>query len=324
MAEYLPLQRHRFIRTSDPDEAAQLLGSDFPVRALSKPADGRTWSFAFNSVLLGRTRLSAVASAEQEMGGGENTLLSVIFPSRGLLRQRSGARHEWQCSGRQAGGIAPQFERATRVTEGTRFSLVWAEQSEVARALHLLESNIGIEAAIQRLHSRPDVSGIQRLRMTVASIMGQIDSAPDQLLDAASYRAALDETLVLSLASFIIDADGGAPARVNPSKPVVRRCVDYIEANLTSPIYMEKLAKAAGASVRSVQVAFQADFGMTPTQYITRRRLEAARKHLILFPDDSIASAAFACGFGHLGEFAKAYAEHFGETPAQTRGSAPA
>ena len=58
---------------------------------------------------------------------------------------------------------------------------------------------------------------------------------------------------------------------------------------------------------------------MSPTAYVTLRRLEGARRSLEE-PDaeTSVTKVAVACGFFHLGRFAEAYRSRYGETPSRT------
>ena len=62
-----------------------------------------------------------------------------------------------------------------------------------------------------------------------------------------------------------------------------------------------------------------AAFGMTPWQYLTRVRLEAARRSLCVGQRDaSVTEIALDAGFSHLGEFAAQYRQRYGERPVDT------
>jgi transcriptional regulator GlxA family with amidase domain len=60
---------------------------------------------------------------------------------------------------------------------------------------------------------------------------------------------------------------------------------------------------------------------MSPMQYLRATRLEHARELLRRSqPERRIADVALDCGFTHLGRFAIAYREKFGESPSETVG----
>jgi AraC-like DNA-binding protein len=101
----------------------------------------------------------------------------------------------------------------------------------------------------------------------------------------------------------------------------VREARQFIDTNLTRPLTIAVIARAAGVSVRGLQQQFQADLGQTPTNYLRDRRLERARADLAdASPASGITVAEIASrwGFTHLGRFAIAYRVRFGESPSQT------
>jgi transcriptional regulator GlxA family with amidase domain len=65
---------------------------------------------------------------------------------------------------------------------------------------------------------------------------------------------------------------------------------------------------------------FQRELQMSPSQYILTRRLIAANKALKQSSSDNthVTQVAMEYGFNHLGRFAGAYSEHFGELPSKT------
>jgi AraC-like DNA-binding protein len=93
----------------------------------------------------------------------------------------------------------------------------------------------------------------------------------------------------------------------------------WIEANLGEHITLARLCAVAQASERSLQQAFQARRGMSPMRFVCERRLAAARRRIVAGgADDGITGIATSLGFTHLGRFAIAYREAFGEPPSRT------
>lgn len=107
---------------------------------------------------------------------------------------------------------------------------------------------------------------------------------------------------------------------VSPAVPWhVKRAIDYMHANLAQSITVALIAAETGTSVRALQGAFQRFKGTTPLGYLRTIRLEAARRALIGDGGSrSIADAARNAGFTHMGRFAAAYYQAFGETPSET------
>lgn len=107
----------------------------------------------------------------------------------------------------------------------------------------------------------------------------------------------------------------------SPAMPrQVKRAIDYMIANIASPIQVEDIAQASGVSIRSLQVGFQQFKGTTPLNYLRQLRLESVRRELIAGKHDriSISDVARNWGFTHMGRFSVLYREAFGEMPTET------
>lgn len=74
-----------------------------------------------------------------------------------------------------------------------------------------------------------------------------------------------------------------------------------------------------GQEFTGLPCAFLHRFGCTPMQWLRHQRLGLVRQHLLnANPQDNVSSLALQSGFVNLGQFAKAYAERFGERPSDT------
>lgn len=100
----------------------------------------------------------------------------------------------------------------------------------------------------------------------------------------------------------------------------VRRAEAFIHANAAEPLRLADIAEATDVPARTLLTAFQRFRDISPMQYLRDVRLDLARQRLRQ-PDSSnttVASVALDCGFLHLGRFAQAYREKFGESPSVT------
>ncbi|MFO1166634.1 MAG: AraC family transcriptional regulator [Rhodoblastus sp.] len=151
--------------------------------------------------------------------------------------------------------------------------------------------------------------------MDCAAGQGYPDFAPDTaaVVEDRLMRAFLESPLGWRLIS------ARRPRGAAAGRKAVARAIDFIEANHGQPLRLDEISATAGVSTRCLQIAFQRALGMTPWQYLTRVRLEAARRCLSVGRDDaSVTAIALNAGFSHLGEFARQYRQRYGERPSDT------
>ena len=99
----------------------------------------------------------------------------------------------------------------------------------------------------------------------------------------------------------------------------VKRARDYIHAHAHTPITLETLVQYAGCGYRTLQMAFNAAYGMSPMAYLRSVRLNKAYNDLLNEQDGaSVAEIAMKWGFAHAGRFARIYARQFGVLPSET------
>jgi AraC-like DNA-binding protein len=107
------------------------------------------------------------------------------------------------------------------------------------------------------------------------------------------------------------------------SRPVTGRRIadleDWIESHLDEPITLGRLCRVAGVGGRALAKIFESRRGMSPMRYVMERRLAAVHVRLLRSSGaDEVTEIATDLGFTHLGRFAIAYREAFGESPSQT------
>ncbi|WP_203708293.1 AraC family transcriptional regulator [Asanoa iriomotensis] len=110
-------------------------------------------------------------------------------------------------------------------------------------------------------------------------------------------------------------------AHAPPARPrTVRRAIQVMEADPTHRFTTAELARIAGVSARALQEGFRRHVGLAPMAYLQQVRMGYARDELRhpMPGRDTVAAIANAWGFGHLGRFAAAYRERYGESPSAT------
>jgi AraC-like DNA-binding protein len=97
------------------------------------------------------------------------------------------------------------------------------------------------------------------------------------------------------------------------------RAVDqHVDNHLAGALPVPQLARVARCNVRSLQETFMELCGMSPAEYVRRRRLSAARAMLEAGGDVTVAAIAKRTGFAHLARFSGIYRARYGEYPSDT------
>lgn len=184
--------------------------------------------------------------------------------------------------------------------------------------LHLSENLLRRALADRGIHLRgplvfdEEPDGTDALRRLQAELRR---STPD--LTAASVTGTERALLNARVADAVI---GTFPVRAAPSmtSSSVARAVDLMHHEARSPLTLDDLASAAGLSVRGLQNAFARDLETSPTKYLRDLRLDGARRELEDGESATVADVARDWQFNHLGRFASAYGDRFGERPSDT------
>jgi len=105
-----------------------------------------------------------------------------------------------------------------------------------------------------------------------------------------------------------------------PSDRALNNIEDYICANLDVAITRDDLATEAGISIRSLSRAFEKKYRLGPMAFVRQRRLDACFAQLRGSDREvtTVTEVAMSYGFWHVGKFAIAYREAFGELPSES------
>jgi AraC family transcriptional regulator len=109
---------------------------------------------------------------------------------------------------------------------------------------------------------------------------------------------------------------GGLPPRI------VRRLREHIDNNIDKRISVEALAKLANLSVCYFVRAFKQSVGVTPHDYLIRRRVERTME-LLSGTEMPLSEIALAAGFADQSHCARRFRQHVGMSPRHYRWSIP-
>lgn len=115
--------------------------------------------------------------------------------------------------------------------------------------------------------------------------------------------------------------DVRAPLPLGDIPAGLTRALAWLEAHYDESVSPSALARRAGLSAARLARSVKRIFGLTPSQLITRTRLDAASR-LLRESADSIAAIAIACGFYDHSAFTRAFRAATGQTPSEFRASA--
>jgi AraC family transcriptional regulator len=94
----------------------------------------------------------------------------------------------------------------------------------------------------------------------------------------------------------------------------VNRVIGYIDINLASEIRSGDLARLVDLSESHFSRAFKSSVGVSPLDYITRRRVELARE-MMRASDQALAQIAVVCGWSDQSHFCRVFRRVVGLSP---------
>ena len=145
------------------------------------------------------------------------------------------------------------------------------------------------------------------------------------LLDAPELQARgdlavlqIDELIYRILALALCPQLDGGEGKGLSRELIFEDLLEWIGANLQSPINLSQLEQRSGYSRRNLQLAFSQRFGCGPIQWIRRQRLGLARQHLLNpSPSDSVAGISSKLGFSNLSSFSRDFHNTYGIRPSE-------
>src|SRR5258708_40268305 len=93
---------------------------------------------------------------------------------------------------------------------------------------------------------------------------------------------------------------------------------DLIDPSWHLPLSLEIISYHVGFSRHHFLRAFRRTFGLTPHQYLTRRRIERAQ-YLLAYSDMSVTEICYEVGFQSLGSFCTLFRRYTGCSPLSHR-----
>ena len=139
----------------------------------------------------------------------------------------------------------------------------------------------------------------------------------------ALARTKASELISHALDRLLSDAYAGdsLPVRLRAKdRKAIRLAHDLLIGNLADPPSVRELCVAVGLNRNKLHYGFKDEFGISPSQYLEERRLDAAYGRLMQ-SDDLIYQIAADVGYTSQSSFSTAFKRKFGITPKDARGN---
>ncbi len=158
-------------------------------------------------------------------------------------------------------------------------------------------------------HFRNDM-GFQRLINTLIYLFTENSDYRDLLIDL-NISELIVRMLRMDARELLI-----AQCEQHATRNGLAAAIQYIKQNLHHPINVQQLAQQACMSQPSFYRYFRHEFGITPMQYITHKRIALACK-LLQNPRYSVTDVCYQVGFGNLSHFIRTFKQYKKQTPKQ-------
>lgn len=133
--------------------------------------------------------------------------------------------------------------------------------------------------------------------------------------DSPDLYAPLAKSLMVELFYGMLDAKRNNPT---PDKDdFLERATRYIDAHLGEKISLDDLARHSSRSPSSFSHLFEEKMGISPKQYILRKKLATARK--LIAEGTPPTTAAVQVGYENYSNFYRMYLKHYGTAPAKRK-----
>jgi AraC-like DNA-binding protein len=163
--------------------------------------------------------------------------------------------------------------------------------------------------------SQPRLERLRRLHRAAVDIA---ETAPDVICHPDAARG-LQQHLIEAAFSAVSDAHDPVSVPGYRRRRIMARFETLIEANPDRALFLTEVCEAIGVTERTFRNCCQRDLGMSPTRYLSLRRLHQARCSLRAADSaTTVTEVATRYGFWELGRFSMAYHELFQESPSQT------
>jgi AraC-like DNA-binding protein len=129
-----------------------------------------------------------------------------------------------------------------------------------------------------------------------------------------NVEIAISKALYSAMMEIVGQQLQGIPAGVLPEQVFVNRIGDYVNDHVCEHITLEELAKSVNMSKYHFCRRFKEETGLTPMQYVIRRKVDAS-KYFLQYTGDAVQLIAERFGFTDQSHYARLFRRFTGMTP---------
>jgi AraC-like DNA-binding protein len=172
-------------------------------------------------------------------------------------------------------------------------------------------------ARIEGLHYQPGVGVDDSVMGALVSSLRPAFERPEQ-----ASRIFVDH-VAMAVGIHVAETYGDMQSMVRPPRGGLaswqtKRAKEALAENLEGDVSLADLAKDCGLSASHFSRAFRQSVGISPHQWLTRRRIEEA-KRLLRERTLSLSDVALACGFADQSHFTRVFVRFTGGSPGSYR-----
>lgn len=316
-----PLARHRFLETTDPEEARARVGELFAPHRLELPLGEKGFRTVYHHARL-KTLSLYYFEYDTEVritSGPMQRFYLLLMPVRGYCAATYGEATVPIDPG-TAYVVNPFAPIALHWKGKSALRVVKIDRGELERHLEAVAdapARPPVTFAPEAAHSLDALPGLGDF---VDLLFADMDEPVPALSSRAGEGSAEAMLLTLLLRRYpnsaqpLLDRPG---ARAAPY--YVKRVEEFIRLHAEEGPSLDAMVRIAGVSARTLFKGFRDFRGIGPVGYLKQVRLDRVRAEIAAArPGDTVTGIAGKWGFHHLGNFARDYRERFGETPSAT------
>ncbi|MEX1323595.1 MAG: AraC family transcriptional regulator [Synechococcaceae cyanobacterium] len=311
----------------DPQALAERLAQHHPVLAFA-PLHGHAATFVHrtNTIRAGSLLLTSGYSSPIEGAMGEESGNAYVqFAQAGSIRYQTQGLSQTIHPGRPL-WFSPGAEY--RYTTDHLNALVM--RLDLGRLRSTAAAIAGLGVAQRRFASDLELARVlgcdnRRNRELIQVFRRTLSLLDNPALDTHGHLDALQvDDLIYRVLALLLHPRLDAVLAVNrrggvaPRERILEELLEWIRANLHTPVNLTELERRSGYSRRTLQLAFKQRFGCGPVQWVRRQRLEQARQALLRAqPGERVGEIASRFGFAKLTVFSRDFRAHFGLRPSE-------
>ncbi len=306
------LIRHRTTATG-PTEATAALQSIFGAGISMRQTDvGDPFAFALDALIDDSVSFTRIVASGGSVVAAAADLadLVVLAPREGIVQMRRGDETvvvdpEWL-------GIVPIGQSLELSWENAQIDAVSFPRTALSRLLGADIDPQGLD--VGRL--TPESPAIVKLWRHLAACLVTDVLSNRELYESDMVRdQAVQALLGVTIEAFSISDTSEDDLS---DRGIVRRSEEFMLSRIGEPISVSHIARAAGVSIRGLQLAYRKTGLGTPIAHLRSLRMTAARDRLMRADARRVNQVARDLGYTNLGRFSAHYREAHGEQPIET------